>query len=68
MLSTPTAPLGPGDDLDKLQAIFGGELEVALVVGGHGHHRAGAVLHEHEVGHVHRDAPAGEGMGAPGLR
>ena len=31
---------------------------VALVVRGHGHDRARAVLHQHVVGHVHRDALA----------
>ncbi len=32
-----------------------GELVVALVVGGDGHDRAGAVLHQHVVGDEHRD-------------
>ena len=32
-----------------------GELVVALVVGRHGHDRAGAVLHQHVVGDEHRD-------------
>ncbi len=45
------------------------ELEVALVVGGHAHDRAGAVLHQHEVGDPDRhplaveridDVPSGE--------
>ena len=31
------------------------EVEVALVVRGHGHDRAGAVLHQHVVGDEHRD-------------
>ena len=33
----------PGDDRDDRQAELRGELEVALVVAGHGHDRAGAV-------------------------
>ena len=33
-----------------------GELEVALVVRGHGHDRAGAVAHQHVVGDEDRDA------------
>ena len=36
------------DDLDR-QIELAGELEVALVVRGHGHHRAGAVVAEDEV-------------------
>ena len=34
------------------QIIFFGELEIPLVVGRDRHHRAGAVLHEHEIGHI----------------
>ena len=41
------------------QTIFLGELKVPLVVGRHRHHRAGAVFHEHEVGHVDGHLPAG---------
>ncbi len=36
---------------------------VALVVSGHGHDRAGAILHEHVVGDVHRDLLAVDGVG-----
>ena len=42
------------------KAVLLREREVALVVGGHGHDRAGAVLHEHVVGHPHRDRFAGD--------
>ncbi len=41
-------PLGADDDLER-QVVFAGEFEVALVVGGHGHDRAGAVAHEHKL-------------------
>ena len=44
-------PRGLDHHLDG-QIILLGELEIPLVVGRHRHHRAGAVLHEHEVGHV----------------
>ena len=39
------------------------EVVVALVVAGHGHDRAGAVLHEHVVGDEHRDLLAVDGVG-----
>ncbi len=39
-----------------------GELEVALVVGGHRHDRPGAVAHEHVVGDEHGDVPAVGGV------
>jgi hypothetical protein len=42
------------------QAVLHGELVVALVVGGDGHHRAGAVSGEHEVRHPDRHLLAGE--------
>ena len=42
------------------------ELEVALVVGGHRHDRAGAVAHEHVVGGPDRDAGAGRGVDREG--
>ncbi len=47
-------PLGLHDDRDR-QAVLAGELEVALVVGRHRHHRAGAVVVQDEVGGVDRD-------------
>ena len=55
--------LGLNDDLD-LYVIFLGELEIALVVGRNRHHRAGSVFHEDEIGHVHRQSRAGEGVEA----
>ena len=46
----------PGLDHDPhRQVVLAGEIEVALVVGGHGHDRAGAVLPEHVVGDPDRD-------------
>ncbi len=54
------------------QAELAGKLKVALVVGGHGHDRAGTVAHQHIVGDPDRDAfiidrvdriPAGEDTG-----
>ena len=49
-----------GHHADDGQRIFGGEIEVALVVPGHRHDRAGAVVHQHEVGDVHGQGRAGE--------
>ncbi len=46
-----------GDDAHDRQVEGGRELEVALVVAGNGHDRAGAVLHQHVVGDPHRDRP-----------
>ncbi len=42
------------------QAIFGGKVEVALVVPWHGHDCAGAIFHQHEVGDVDRQIGPGE--------
>jgi hypothetical protein len=47
------------DDGDR-QRVFLGELEVALVVARHAHHRAGAVFAEHEVGDPDRHRLSGE--------
>ena len=47
------------DDRDR-QAVLAGELEVALVVRGHRHHGAGAVLAEDEVRHPERHGLPGE--------
>ncbi len=67
LVGVPIAPVGgiPGllffvarlaqlDHLHDRQAVLVGEFEIALVVAGNGHHRAGAVAHQHEVGHPHR--------------
>ena len=51
------------DDAPDRQVERGGELVVALVVGGHGHHRAGPVLHQHVVGDEDRDLLAVDGVG-----
>ena len=51
-----------GDDLDDGQVERLGELAVALVVRGHGHDRAGAVLHQHVVGDVHGQPLAVDGV------
>ena len=55
-------PVGRGDDHGYRQVVLPGEVEVACVVAGHGHDRAGAVAHQHvvgdvdgHVGAVHRD-------------
>ncbi len=50
--------LAAGDDLADGQAELARELVVARVVSGDGHDRAGPVLHEHVVGHVHGQALA----------
>ena len=39
----------------QLNTVLGGKLPVALVVGGYGHHRAGAELHQYEVSHEYRN-------------
>ncbi|MNM85287.1 hypothetical protein D3C81_973990 [compost metagenome] len=38
------------DDLQLRQVVLGGEFEITLVVARNGHHRAGAVAHQHEIG------------------
>ncbi len=48
-----------GDHAHDRQPVLGGEIEVALVVPGHRHDRAGAVIHQHEVGDVDRQALVG---------
>ena len=50
------------DDLGDGQAVLGGELEVPLVVGGHAHDGAGAIVHEHVVGGKDGHLFAGEGV------
>ena len=52
---------GLNDD-SLMQPIFHGELEIALIVRGHRHDRARAVIHEHEVGDVNRNDFIGSGM------
>ena len=47
--------LRTGDDPDDRQIERRRELEVALVVAGNGHDRAGSVLHQHVVGDPDRD-------------
>ena len=54
--------LGVVEDGNDLEAVFGGELEVALVVRGDGHDRARPVGHEHVVGDPDGDALAVEGV------
>ncbi len=49
------------DDLDG-DVVLAGELEVALVVGGHGHHGARAVFHQRVVGHPERYLLAVDGV------
>ena len=48
--------VGRRDDLHDRQPELLREREVALVVRGHGHDRAGAVVHQHVVGDPDRDA------------
>ena len=54
--------MGGLDHLIDRQAVLVGELEVALVVGRHRHHRAGAVAHQHEVGDPYRHFLAADRM------
>ena len=58
------------DHRADLDPVFPGEGVVAPVVRRHGHHRAGAVVHEHIVGDEQRDVFAGERVprGEPGGR
>ena len=45
------------------QAVFAGEIEIALVMGRAAEDGAGAVFHEHEIGDIDRQLPVGiEGM------
>ena len=60
-------PVGDGavggrDDLADREVERLREVVVALVVGGHGHDRAGAVLHQHVVGDEHRDPLTVDGV------
>ena len=48
------------DHAGDRQAVFSGEFEVALVVARHRHDRAGAVIHQHEIGDVDGQVCAGE--------
>ena len=50
------------DNLDDGQPVVPGELVVAQVVTGNRHDGAGAVTHEDEVGHPHRQPVSGDGM------
>ncbi|OQC73242.1 MAG: hypothetical protein BWX45_00592 [Deltaproteobacteria bacterium ADurb.Bin002] len=58
---------GRNDD-DQLQIEFFGEFEVALVVRGHGHDAAGAVVGQNEVRGVNRHLVAGERIEAVGIQ
>ena len=52
-----------GDDAADGEVVLGCEVEVALVVGGHAHDGAGAVVGEDVVGDPDGDLLAGEGVG-----
>ena len=52
--------VGGEDHRLDVQPVFAGELVVALVVTRNGHHRAGAVLHQHEVSRPYRNFFAGQ--------
>ncbi len=54
---------GLDDDADR-QIVFSGKLEVALIVGGHGHDSTGAVLHQNEICQINRNIVAGERISA----
>src|SRR5690606_26840143 len=69
LVAVPVLPLGgvvvlalDGNDLAYGQLILEGEGEVALVVGGHAHHGAVAVAHEHVVADPDGHVRTGEGM------
>ena len=47
---------------DHRQGIFAAEIKVALVMRGHAHNGAGAVIHQHEIGDVNGQSLAGEGV------
>ena len=50
------------DHADNGKTVAAGELEVAVVVAGHGHDGAGAVLHQDVVGDPDRNGLAGSGV------
>src|SRR4029079_18595037 len=50
---------GAGNDTHDRKREHVRELEIALVVSGHGHDRTGSVLHEHVVGDPDRNGRAG---------
>ncbi|MNZ83004.1 hypothetical protein D3C78_1017200 [compost metagenome] len=45
------------DDGDDRQAVFAGEIQIALVAGGAAEDRAGAIVHQYEVGDIDRQFP-----------
>jgi hypothetical protein len=71
LVAVPVAPLlvvisglaFHGHHLLDGQAVLVGEGEVALVVGGHAHHGAVAIAHQHIVADPHLDLRAGDGVG-----
>ena len=50
---------GRHEDRRDRQLVFAGEIHVALVMRGHAEDRAGAVLHQDEIGDVDRQLPGG---------
>ncbi len=50
------------DDAHDRQVVFGREFKVALVMARHRHDRAGAVIHQHEIGDLDRQVLARERM------
>src|SRR5437870_7047781 len=53
------------DDTNR-QTIFFGKFKIPLIMSGHGHDGAGAILHEHEVGQINRYVFASEKISAVG--
>ena len=51
-------PFGQHHRLDR-QAVLAGEIQIALVMGGAAENGARAVFHQHEIGHVDGQFPAG---------
>ncbi len=54
------------DDQNARQAVFGGKVEVALIVRGHGHDRPRSIAGQNEIADPDGNPPAGERMQAVG--
>ena len=57
--------VGRAHGADDVAAVSFGELPVALVFAGHGHHHACAIAHQHIVGQIQRHGPSVERVGEP---
>ena len=44
--------IGGGDHRDHVEAVFAGKIEIALIMARTAENRPGAIVHEHEIGHI----------------